>query len=242
MQRPIVVLPLPDSPTRATHRPASMPNETPRTAALRVRPVRYSTSRSETSRSETPSPAGLAARAPSGPVSDSSSSLQRTHRTAWSGTAISSSGTAARQRSSSNPHRGAKAQPDGHSPTPTATPGIPWSARGRRKSGIAPTSARVYGCRGLPITSSTGPFSTTRPAYMTTIRSAMRATTARSCVTYTIAIPSSLRRRASSVRMRSWVRTSSPVVGSSSTATGGPQTHAIAMVTRCCCPPDSWCG
>ena len=106
-----------------------------------MRPVRYSTSRPETSRSETPSPAGLAARAPSGPASDSSSSLQRTHRTAWSGTAISSSGTAARQRSCSNPHRGANAQPDGHSPTPTATPGIPWSARGRRKSGIAPTSA-----------------------------------------------------------------------------------------------------
>ena len=107
---------------------------------------------------------------------------------------------------------------------------------------MAPTSARVYGWRGREMTSSTGPFSTTRPAYMTTIRSAIRATTARSCETYTIAIPSSARSRESSVRMRSWVRTSSPVVGSSSTATGGPQTHAIAIATRCCWPPESWCG
>ena len=243
MQRPIVVLPLPDSPTRATHRPGldAERDAADRGVAGAARPVLDLEARDLEERRRRRRPGWPPGRPPVRPPT-SSSSLQRTHRTAWSGTAISSSGTAARQRSSSNRHRGANAQPAGHSPTPTATPGMPWSARGRRKSGIAPTSARVYGCRGLPITSSTGPFSTTRPAYMTTIRSAMRATTARSCVTYTIAIPSSLRSRASSVRMRSWVRTSSPVVGSSSTATGGPQTHAIAIVTRCCCPPDSWCG
>ena len=39
MQRPIVVLPLPDSPTSATHVPASMANETPRTATV-PRPAR----------------------------------------------------------------------------------------------------------------------------------------------------------------------------------------------------------
>ena len=77
---------------------------------------------------------------------------------------------------------------------------------------------------------------------MTTIRSAILATTARSCETYTIAIPSSSRSRISSVRIRSWVSTSRPVVGSSSTATGGSQTDAIAIVTRCCWPPESWCG
>ena len=77
---------------------------------------------------------------------------------------------------------------------------------------------------------------------MTTIRSAIFATTARSWETYTIAMPSSSRRRASSARIRSWVITSSPVVGSSSTATGGSQTQAIAIVTRCCWPPDSWWG
>ena len=55
-------------------------------------------------------------------------------------------------------------------------------------------------------------------------------------------MPSSSRSRASSVRIRSWVSTSSPVVGSSSTATGGSQTQAMAIVTRCCWPPESWCG
>ena len=38
---------------------------------------------------------------------------------------------------------------------------------------------------------------------------------------------------------RSWVTTSRPVVGSSSTISGGRQTSAIAMLTRCCWPPLS---
>ena len=114
-----------------------------------ARPDRYSTSRPDTSRSGAPpAAAGLAARAPPGPASASSSSSQRTHRTECRAAASSSSGTAAWQRSCENAHRGANAHPAGHSPTPTATPGMPWSARGRRTSGMAPTSARVYGCRG----------------------------------------------------------------------------------------------
>ena len=44
-QRPIVVLPLPDSPTSATQRPDSIANDTSLTTVLRRRPLRYSTSR-----------------------------------------------------------------------------------------------------------------------------------------------------------------------------------------------------
>jgi len=43
-------------------------------------------------------------------------------------------------------------------------------------------------------------------------------------------------------RTRRWVVTSRPVVGSSSTISRGRQAKAMARATRCCCPPDSWCG
>ena len=36
--------------------------------------------------------------------------------------------------------------------------------------------------------------------------------------------------------------TSRPVVGSSSTTSAGLQASAMAMATRCCWPPESWCG
>ena len=45
MQRPIVVLPLPDSPTSATQRPDSIPNDDVVDDGARRRPLRYSTSR-----------------------------------------------------------------------------------------------------------------------------------------------------------------------------------------------------
>ena len=127
--------------------------------------------------------ASLSKPRPSDRVAETAADTERVaalERELAAGLSPGEAGTAAWQRSCANAHRGAKEHPGGHSPTPTATPGMPWSARGRRTSGMAPTSARVYGCRGRPITSSTGPCSTTRPAYMTAIRSAIRATTARS--------------------------------------------------------------
>src|SRR2546423_1312538 len=39
-----------------------------------------------------------------------------------------------------------------------------------------------------------------------------------------------------------WVTTSSPVVGSSISTTEGRPTSAAAIATRCCWPPESWCG
>ena len=39
-----------------------------------------------------------------------------------------------------------------------------------------------------------------------------------------------------------WTITSRAVVGSSATIRRGPQASAIAIITRCFWPPDSWCG
>ena len=51
---------------------------------------------------------------------------------------------------------------------------------------------------------------------------------------------------ARSVRTRSSTSAStvasSPVVGSSSTSSRGSQASAMAITTRCCIPPENWCG
>ena len=39
-----------------------------------------------------------------------------------------------------------------------------------------------------------------------------------------------------------WIVTSSAVVGSSAISSLGSQASAIAIITRCCWPPESWCG
>ena len=100
----------------------------------------------------------------------------------------------------------------------------------------------VYGCCGCANSSCTGASSTFRPAYMTTTRSAMSATTPRLCVMSTIAVPS--RSRMSRIRSRipAWIVTSSAVVGSSAIRIFGSHASAIAIITRCRIPPESWCG
>ena len=55
-------------------------------------------------------------------------------------------------------------------------------------------------------------------------------------------MPSSARSRRSRSRICACVVTSRPVVGSSSTISSGSQASAIAITTRCCWPPESWCG
>ena len=47
---------------------------------------------------------------------------------------------------------------------------------------------------------------------------------------------------ASSSRIWRWIVTSSAVVGSSAISSLGSQAIAIAIITRCCWPPDSSCG
>ena len=113
------------------------------------------------------------------------------------------------------------------------------SSNGR---GIAASRPIVYGCCGYANRSPTPASSALRPAYMTSTRSAMSATTPRLCVINRIAVPS--RSRISRIRSRipAWIVTSSAVVGSSATSTFGSQASAIAIITRCRIPPESWCG
>ena len=100
----------------------------------------------------------------------------------------------------------------------------------------------MYGWRGVANSSSTGACSTGRPAYMTRTRSAMSATTPRSCVMRTIAVPRRSRSDWRTSRMPACTVTSRAVVGSSAMRTAGSQATAMAIITRWRIPPESWCG
>ena len=58
----------------------------------------------------------------------------------------------------------------------------------------------------------------------------------------TSAMPSSAWSSSSSSMICAWVVTSSAVVASSAISSFGRQASAIAIMTRCRMPPDSWCG
>ena len=84
--------------------------------------------------------------------------------------------------------------------------------------------------------------STLRPAYITTTRCAVSATTPRSWVISTTAVPNSRCRSPIRSRICAWIVTSSAVVGSSAISTFGRHASAIAIIARWRMPPDSWCG
>ena len=86
---------------------------------------------------------------------------------------------------------------------------------------------------------STGASSTLRPAYITTTRSHISATTPRSCVISMIAEPSRFFRSRIRSRICAWIVTSSAVVGSSAISSCGLHASAMAIITRCRMPPDS---
>ena len=130
----------------------------------------------------------------------------------------------------------------GRRPGRGANPGMPSSVRRPLSSGMACSRRRVYGWLAPANSSAAGPISTSRPAYMTAMRSASSATTARSCVTYTAAAWCALVRSRIVSSTCACVVTSRPVVGSSSTMILGRQANAMARATRCCWPPESWCG
>ena len=155
--------------------------------------------------------------------------LQRRHHA--SGNRRPRAGSAARTRSSTPP-RCATAR----------SRGSPAGARPPATRGTAPSSPIVYGCCGAANSSSTGASSTLRPAYMTTTRSARSATTPRSWVISTIAVPSRSRSPRITSSTPAWIVTSSAVVGSSAISTSGSQAIAIAIITRWRMPPESWCG
>ncbi len=100
----------------------------------------------------------------------------------------------------------------------------------------------VYGWAGAPRTAAVGPTSARRPAYMTAMRSAIWAATARSWVMSRTLQPSSSRSSCSRSSSCACTVTSRAVVGSSATIRDGRPAIAIAAITRCRSPPESSCG
>ena len=77
---------------------------------------------------------------------------------------------------------------------------------------------------------------------MTPTRSAIDSASSWSCVTNTVVTPSSSWMRRISSRSCSRTLASRADSGSSSNSTRGRIASARASATRCCWPPDSWCG
>ncbi len=111
-----------------------------------------------------------------------------------------------------------------------------------RMSGIASISMRVYGWRGRVNNARVGASSTSRPRYITPVRSAMCEITARLCE-----MNRYVRR---SVRCSCFIRlsicactdTSSAEVGSSHTRNSGLEDSARAIEMRWRWPPENSCG
>ena len=77
---------------------------------------------------------------------------------------------------------------------------------------------------------------------MTTTRCDRNTASGIECVTNTTAAPLSAQIRTSSVCIRSRVISSSAPNGSSMSSRLGRSASDRAIATRCCMPPDSWCG
>ncbi len=106
-------------------------------------------------------------------------------------------------------------------------------------SGSAPAYRGGAAARTAP---STGASSTTLPAYITTTRCAVSATTPIAWVISMIAMPKRAFISPSRSRICAWIVTSSAVVGSSAISSFGLQESAIAIITRWRMPPENWCG
>ena len=77
---------------------------------------------------------------------------------------------------------------------------------------------------------------------MIAIRSQLDASTDRSWLMISMPIDRSRAIPLSRSRICACTMTSSAVVGSSHSSTFGSQVSASAIMMRCFCPPDSWCG
>ena len=241
MQRAIVVLPLPDSPTSATHSPARdrerdvlRGDDASRRRARCVAVERGDLERAGSlarPRGRAAAPVSTAAASAPLEAADAMAVGDRLRGRA----VVVAPFTRSRQR-------GANAQPVPRSPMPAATPGIPRSRRGASGSGMAETRPSVYGCRGACNTSAAGSLLHDAPGVHhgdpvgdraddgQVVRDVDDAEAGLVCE-----LPDLLRRPC-------WTTTSSPVVGSSRTTTAGRHTSAMAIATRCCCPPESWWG
>ena len=141
-------------------------------------------------------------------------------------------------------HRGWNGQ---HSGMLIRLGGVPWmeysrSPVPRSSRGTERISPRVYGCFGSAKMTSVAPRSTTRPAYITLMRSHIPETTPRSWVIRITAVPSLRDSSLMISRIWAWIVTSSAVVGSSAIRTSGLHERAMAIMTRWRMPPENWWG
>ena len=81
-----------------------------------------------------------------------------------------------------------------------------------------------------------------RPSRITATWSAKDSASAWSCVTRIVVMPAASRSSATASRMLARSPVSSAENGSSSSISRGCRAMARASATRCCWPPDSWCG
>ncbi len=149
-------------------------------------------------------------------------------------------------RSSSGRASTSTAPPSGCSPfigttaSRTATMPSPRSSAGIRF--ITPTNSATNAVAGCLYSSSGAAICSSLPCRMTPTRSAIDRASSWSWVTNRVVVPS----RCCRVRIcsRSCRRTlaSSADNGSSSSSTRGSIASARASATRCCWPPESWCG
>ena len=126
---------------------------------------------------------------------------------------------------------------------PRTKSSITGSRRGRvSRRGRQASSARVYGSRGALNIRRTGPLSRTSPSRITTTSSAISPTSPRSWLMNSTLMRWRSRSRAISSSTWRCTVTSSAVVGSSAISSFGSFAMAIAIITRCCWPPESSCG
>ena len=106
----------------------------------------------------------------------------------------------------------------------------------------ASKSNLVYGCSGTSKICEVLPLSTTIPRCITITLSAILRTTPKSWVIKIKLSPSVRCNSFKRSRICASIVTSSAVVGSSAINSSGSLARAIAIITRCLCPPESWCG
>ena len=257
-QRPNVDLPQPDSPTSPTVSPPNRSRLTPSTACTRATSRWISvpsligkyflTSRAESSGSPppfslTPTPRPAARRREPRSCCFCSTVRKQASRCSRRPRASSIGSSVAAVERVRAARRGTR-QPAGSASIDGGWPGIVESRRdlGRSSRGIEPSSPHVYGCCGLRNTRASCPARPSGPAYITTTRSAMSATTPMSCVIRTMAESNSWRSRLISSRICAWIVTSSAVVGSSAISRSGLHDRPMAIITRWRMPPENWCG
>ena len=142
---------------------------------------------------------------------------------------------------------GGRRSPDGTSAGSGGSPPSPdrlaVGTAGRRSRGRRPRAPRCTGAGASANTVSAGPSSTILPAYMIASRSA-------TLHEHRQVVGDEDHRQAQvalellHAARRTWACTitSSAVVGSSAITSEGEHASAIAIITRCFCPPDSSCG